>query len=104
MTERAALPVAIIGAGPVGLAAAAELVTRGVTPLILEAGETAGAAVRQWGHVRIFSPWKYDIAPAARELLDRAGWRAPDTSSSTSTSRRSRRCRRSLRIYGSGIA
>jgi thioredoxin reductase len=72
------LPVAILGAGPVGLAAAAELITRGVTPLILEAGETAGAAVRAWGHVRIFSPWKYNIAPAARELLERSGWRAPD--------------------------
>ena len=78
MTDRTALPVAIIGAGPVGLAAAAELVTRGVTPLILEAGESAGAAVRQWGHVRIFSPWKYDIAPAARALLERSDWRAPD--------------------------
>ena len=76
--DRSALPVAIVGAGPVGLAAAAELVTRGVTPLILEAGKLAGAAVRQWGHVRIFSPWKYDIAPAARALLERSDWRAPD--------------------------
>jgi thioredoxin reductase len=76
--ERNALPVAIIGAGPVGLAAAAELVTRGVRPLILEAGESAGAAVRQWGHVRVFSPWKYDIAPAARALLERSAWRVPD--------------------------
>jgi cation diffusion facilitator CzcD-associated flavoprotein CzcO len=72
------LPVAVIGAGPVGLAAAAELVKRGVTPLIFEAGETPGSAVLQWGHVRVFSPWKYDIAPAGRELLERAGWREPD--------------------------
>ena len=56
--DRSALPVAIVGAGPVGLAAAAELVLRGVTPLILESGDSVGAAVRQWGHVRIFSPWK----------------------------------------------
>lgn len=76
--DRNALPVAVIGAGPVGLAAAAELVKRGVTPLILESGASAGASVRQWGQVRIFSPWKYDIAPAARELLERSGWRAPD--------------------------
>ena len=76
--NRNALPVAVIGAGPVGLAAAAELITRGETPLILEAGATAGASVRKWGQVRIFSPWKYDIAPAARDLLERCGWRAPD--------------------------
>ncbi|WP_210212800.1 FAD-dependent oxidoreductase, partial [Mesorhizobium sp. M7A.F.Ca.ET.027.03.2.1] len=33
------LPVAVIGAGPVGLAAAAHLVERGITPLVLERGE-----------------------------------------------------------------
>jgi len=76
--DKSALPVAVIGAGPVGLAAAAELVKRGVTPMILEAGVTAGASVREWGQVRIFSPWKYDIAPAARALLERSGWSAPD--------------------------
>jgi thioredoxin reductase len=70
--------VAIIGAGPVGLAAAAELITRGATPLILEAGTAAGASVREWAQVRIFSPWKYDIDPAARAILERSGWRAPD--------------------------
>ena len=76
--DRNVLPVAVIGAGPVGLAAAAELVNRGVTPLILEAGATPGSSVSRWGQVRIFSPWKYDIAPAARELLERSGWSAPD--------------------------
>ncbi|MFF5176164.1 FAD-dependent oxidoreductase [Micromonospora sp. NPDC000089] len=72
------LPVVVIGAGPVGLAAAAHLHERGLPFLVLEAGDTAGAAVRQWGHVRIFSPWRYDIDPAARRLLDDAGWVAPD--------------------------
>src|SRR6266542_3147024 len=72
------LPVAVIGAGPVGLAAAAHLVKRGATPLILGAGPSVGAAVLLWGHVRIFSPWKYNIDAAARELLDRSGWNAPD--------------------------
>jgi thioredoxin reductase len=71
------LPVVVIGAGPVGLAAAAHLITRGATPLVLEAGESVGASVLQWGHVRIFSPWKYDIDAAARELLERDGWVAP---------------------------
>src|SRR6266545_536112 len=72
------LPVAVIGAGPVGLAAAAQLINRGATPLILEAGTSVGASVLRWGHVRIFSPWKYNIDAAARELLDRSGWNAPD--------------------------
>lgn len=75
MTE---LPVAVIGAGPVGLAAAAQLLKRGATPLVLEAGPTVGASVLEWGHVRIFSPWKYDIDPAARELLTPTGWTEPD--------------------------
>ncbi|MET7835232.1 FAD-dependent oxidoreductase [Micromonospora sediminicola] len=72
------LPVVVIGAGPVGLAAAANLHERGLPFLVLEAGDTAGAAVRQWGHVRVFSPWRYDVDPAARRLLDDAGWVAPD--------------------------
>ncbi|MEV4728084.1 FAD-dependent oxidoreductase, partial [Micromonospora humida] len=72
------LPVVVIGAGPVGLAAAAHLHERGLPFLVLEAGDAVGAAVRQWGHVRIFSPWRYDIDPAARRLLDDAGWVAPD--------------------------
>ena len=50
------LPVAVIGAGPVGLAAAAHLIERGLEPLILEAGPTAGAAIEQWRHIRLFSP------------------------------------------------
>ncbi|NES17135.1 MULTISPECIES: FAD-dependent oxidoreductase [Micromonospora] len=72
------LPVVVIGAGPVGLAAAAHLHERGLSFTVLEAGDTAGAAVKQWGHVRVFSPWRYNIDPAARRLLDEAGWVAPD--------------------------
>ncbi|PWR16790.1 flavoprotein [Micromonospora sicca] len=72
------LPVVVIGAGPVGLAAAAHLHERGLPFTVLEAGDTAGAAVRQWGHVRVFSPWRYNIDPAARRILDEAGWIAPD--------------------------
>ncbi|ABP53112.1 FAD-dependent oxidoreductase [Salinispora tropica] len=72
------LPVVVIGAGPVGLSAAAHLHERGLPFLVLEAGDTAGAAVRQWGHVRVFSPWRYDIDPAARRLLEDADWVAPD--------------------------
>jgi flavin-dependent dehydrogenase len=43
------LPVAVIGAGPVGLAAAAHLLERNLEPLVLEAGDGPGYAVSQWG-------------------------------------------------------
>jgi thioredoxin reductase len=72
------LPIAIVGAGPVGLAAAAELIVRGETPVIFEEGREAGAAVREWAHVRIFSPWRYSIDPAARQLLTESGWNQPE--------------------------
>ena len=71
------LPVAVIGAGPVGLAAAAHLVERGLTPAIFETGDAAGHSVRQWAHVRMFSPWKFNIDGAAGRLLDAAGWQRP---------------------------
>ncbi|MFI6984128.1 FAD-dependent oxidoreductase [Embleya sp. NPDC050154] len=70
-------PVVVIGAGPIGLAAAAHLIERGLDPLVLEAGPAAGAAIREWGHVRLFSPWEYDTDAAARRLLEPTGWTAP---------------------------
>lgn len=76
--DNAHLPVAVIGAGPVGLAAAAQLLERGITPLVLEAGDSAGASVREWAHVRFFSPWRYAVDAAARALLEAHGWTAPD--------------------------
>lgn len=50
------LPVAIIGAGPIGLAAAAHLVERGQKFILFEAGSSIGQNILQWGHVRLFSP------------------------------------------------
>lgn len=73
-----ALPVVVIGAGPVGLAAAAHLLGRGLTPLVLEAGTTVGAGMQRWAHVRMFSPWEFTIDRAAGVLLGRHGWSAPD--------------------------
>jgi len=72
------LPIAVIGAGPVGLAAAAHLAERGLPFVVLEAGDRPGSSVREWGHVRLFSPWRYDIDPAAAKLLADAGWNRPD--------------------------
>jgi hypothetical protein len=72
------LPVAVIGAGPVGLAAAAHLAERGQRALIFERGDSVGATLRQWAHVRVFSPWRYNIDAAARRLLVASGWQVPD--------------------------
>ena len=71
------LPVAVIGAGPVGLAAAAHLIARGLPVKVYEAGPELGANLRDWGHVRLFTPWRYCLDDAATALLDRHGWRAP---------------------------
>ncbi len=71
------LPIAVIGAGPAGLAAASHLHERGLRTVILEAGTQPAAAVRAWGHVRLFSPWRYCIDEAARRLLTARGWQAP---------------------------
>lgn len=76
--DSATLPVAVIGAGPVGLAAAAHLVARGLDVVVLEAGGSVGAHMRSWGHVRVFSPWRYNTDPAAVALLAATGWREPD--------------------------
>ncbi|MFJ6077334.1 FAD-dependent oxidoreductase [Pseudarthrobacter sp. NPDC092419] len=71
------LPVAVIGAGPVGLAAAAHLLERGLEPVVFEQGTTAGAAVAQWRHIRLFSPWRFNLDAAAVRLLEESGWEAP---------------------------
>ena len=71
-------PVVVIGAGPVGLAAAAQLAERGLDFVVLEAGSSVAAAIDEWRHVKLFSPWRYDIDPAARRLLEQTGWVEPD--------------------------
>ncbi|MBC8090549.1 MAG: FAD-dependent oxidoreductase, partial [Pseudonocardia sp.] len=71
------LPVVVIGAGPAGLAAAAQLVRRGLPTVVLESGPSAGTSVREWRHVRLFSRWAELVDPAAEKLLAPTGWRFP---------------------------
>lgn len=72
-----ALPVAVLGAGPVGLAAAARLMERSIPFVVLEAGKQVGANLIDYGHVRLFSPWRYNVDPAMAKRLVQSGWRAP---------------------------
>ncbi|MGF7178144.1 NAD(P)-binding domain-containing protein [Azospirillum doebereinerae] len=71
------LPIIVIGAVPVGLAATAHLLNRGLEPLVLEAAPDIAAHVRDWAQVQLFSPWRYNIDHAARALLEAGGWQAP---------------------------
>ncbi|MEV7663010.1 FAD-dependent oxidoreductase [Paenarthrobacter sp. NPDC089316] len=77
METVANLPVAVIGAGPIGLATAAHLLERGLEPVIFEAGPAAGAAIEQWRHIRLFSPWRFNLDDAAVRLLEPTGWESP---------------------------
>jgi thioredoxin reductase len=77
MTEISTLPVAVIGGGPVGLAAAAHLIQRGLPVRVYESGVTVATNMRDWGHVRLLSPWEYNTDTAARALLKRHGWQEP---------------------------
>jgi thioredoxin reductase len=72
------LPVVVVGAGPIGLAAAAHLRGYGLTALVLEAGDRVGSAVREWGHIRMFTAWRHIVDAAAEKLLAPTGWTRPD--------------------------
>ena len=50
-------PVLIVGAGPAGLAAAHELITRGVRPLVLEQADTVGGLAR----TETYKGYSFDI-------------------------------------------
>lgn len=73
-------PVAIIGAGPVGLAAAAHLSLAGEAFILLEKGSEVAENIKSWGQVRLFSPWQYNVDKAAKQLLLKSGWTTPEDS------------------------
>ncbi|MET4559610.1 thioredoxin reductase [Lysinibacillus parviboronicapiens] len=72
------LPIVIIGAGPIGLAAAAHLVEQNQSFILLESGKEIAHNIRTWGHVTLFSPWRYNINKAAKALLEGTDWKEPD--------------------------
>ncbi|TXH34244.1 MAG: flavoprotein [Rhodospirillaceae bacterium] len=78
MAQLTNLPVAVIGAGPVGLAAAANLAERGIAFRLYEAGASVGANLLDWAHVKIFTTWEQSIDPASVRFLEKAGWEMPN--------------------------
>ncbi|MDR7120807.1 FAD-dependent oxidoreductase [Rheinheimera soli] len=71
-------PVVVLGAGPVGLAAAAQLAQRGLSFLVLEAADQVAANIRHWGHVKMFSPWRFNLDPVSKAFLSQQGWAMPN--------------------------
>ncbi|MGC4396541.1 NAD(P)-binding domain-containing protein [Hydrogenophaga crocea] len=71
------LPVAVIGAGPVGLAAAAHLHKRGLPFVLFEGADRIADHLASVAHVRLFSPWRFNVDASARELLAQAGIEVP---------------------------
>lgn len=78
MKNVSSLPVAVIGAGPIGLAAAAHLAERDIPFIVFEAGPAVGHNLSSYRHVRLFSPWRFNSDHAAVRLLESEGWSAPD--------------------------
>lgn len=72
------LPIAVIGAGPIGLAAAAHLLRRGLKPIVFERGNQISANIREWAHVPLFTPWRSLIDAQGRKLLEDTSWTPPD--------------------------
>lgn len=72
------LPVAIIGGGPAGLAAAAHLVQYNQPFILFESGAALGTHFLEYGHVRLFSTWRYNIDAASKKLFERHGLALPD--------------------------
>ena len=62
----------VVGAGPIGLEAAAAARAAGHAVTVLERGDVADH-VRQWGHVQLFTTVEMNSGPAGRALLDAAG-------------------------------
>lgn len=71
-------PIVILGAGPVGLAAAAHLSLANEAFIVLEKGAEVAENIKSWQHVRLFSPWQYNVDKAAKQLLLKSGWTMPE--------------------------
>jgi len=65
--------VAILGAGPTGLDAALAAADLGWPFTIYEAADGPAGHVREWGHIRLFTPWALNVSPRMARHLEAAG-------------------------------
>lgn len=70
--------VAILGAGPTGLEAALAAAESDWAFTLYEVGAEVADSIRDWGHVRLFSPWSLDVSPRMRRHLGTLGVEVPD--------------------------
>ena len=71
-----AMDLAIIGAGPIGLEAAARAARSGLRAVLVDAGAVADH-VRAWGWLRLFSPFEWNAGPVGLETLRGRGVELP---------------------------
>ncbi len=73
-----ALPrkIMILGAGPIGLETALYASQLGYDVQVLEKGEP-GNHIRQWGHVRLFSPFSMNHTPLGKRVVESLGVEMP---------------------------
>lgn len=69
--------IAILGAGPTGIEAALAAAGSGFPFTVFEASPGAAGHLRQWGHVRLFTPWEMSVSERARRRLGEAGTDVP---------------------------
>ena len=62
--------IAVLGAGPTGLEAALAAHQRGWDVTLYEQAAHIAGHVRQWSHVRLFTPWSMNVSPRAQAVLD----------------------------------
>jgi hypothetical protein len=74
---RPAPRVAIVGGGPVGIEAALAAAERGWPVTVYESSPEVAGNVRDWSHVRLFTPWSMNVSDRARRALGDAAPAGP---------------------------
>ena len=69
--------LAVLGAGPVGLETALAAAEHGLDFTIYDAEPTVAGHVRDWGHLRLFTPWDMNVSPRMRRALEGEGAEVP---------------------------
>ena len=70
------LQVAIIGAGPIGLEAALQASEAGFAVSLFEKKSIA-QNLRDWGHIKLFTPFGMNASAVGIEMLQQAGYELP---------------------------